>query len=196
MQTRTDRNARFVSFAVAGLIAVACGGGSGGTGTAQPTNGAPSGSVATQPSTPASSAPGDPAADGACALLTPAEIEDATGIKAEPPDSLGEVRGTVGCHWQLDSGVLHYVEVFFQRSGGEQQFDFLANDFYETPPEPVPGLGDAAVKTATIPAGHIYVLSGDQLLILDFELPLDVDGDPYDVVEPLAHLALSRLSAT
>lgn len=77
-------------------------------------------------------------------------------------------------------------------TGGRAEFDFLANDMFETPPERVPGIGDDAIKTASIPAGAVHAVVGDRLISLQFSLPLIVE-DPYALVVPLVEIALSRM---
>ena len=55
------------------------------------------------------------------------------------------------------------VEIAVLDSVGRERFDFFANDAYVQPPEHVPGLGDDAVRTGTIPGGFVYVVVGDRL---------------------------------
>ena len=132
------------------------------------------------------------AAEGAdvCALLTPQEVEQATGFavtRTEP--------GASTCRWALETPSmtgLDGVELTLLGSGGRAKFDYWANDFFEVAPEHVPGLGDDAIKTGTIPAGAVHVVVGDRLLTLDFLLPLTTP-DPYAMVVSLAEFAVPRL---
>ena len=129
----------------------------------------------------------------ACALLTDAEIEQATGFKTSAHDPTPQFGSDASCDWTLSTG-----EVFPGRltlnileSGGAEQFGFLTTA-YDPPLEHVPGLGDDAVKTATIPDGAIHALIGDRLVTLEFSMPLSID-DPYALVEPLMALVLPRM---
>ena len=126
-----------------------------------------------------------------CALLTADEVQDATGFAVAGTERIE----SQSCAWKLDTGTyagLHSVRLRLMASGGRKQFDFLANQMFEVPPEHVPGLGDDAVKLATVPDGSIHAVVGDRLLTLDFSMPLDV-RDPYTPLVPLVRTALSRL---
>lgn len=143
--------------------------------------------------TPAPPPPTAQATDS-CALLTPEQLEQATGygaLSSEPAFGMGFAPG---CRWTLDTDFpgAHYIQVTIKETGGRAQFDFLANDMFETPPEHVPGIGDDAIKTASIPGGAFHAVVGDRLITLEFFLPLSVD-DPYALVAPLVEVALSRL---
>lgn len=145
--------------------------------------------------TPPSPPPAAEAVD-VCALLTNDELEDATGF----PVSAGEPAGGIGhdtrCTWTVnddpDFPGVHWIEIEVRSSGGREQFDFLAEEMYAEPPEHVPGLGDDAVKTGTVPGGYVHAVVGDRLVSLHFSLPGSVD-DPYALVVPLMGTALSRL---
>jgi hypothetical protein len=126
-----------------------------------------------------------------CALLTEDEIKQATGT----PVAKTEQTESLSCTWSLDSGSFvgnHFVRLRLLPSGGREQFDFLANEMFDTPPEHVPGLGDDAIKMASIPDGSIHALVGDRLLSLEFTMPLDMD-DPYALLVPLLKAAVGRL---
>jgi hypothetical protein len=136
----------------------------------------------------------EPAFD-ACSLLTEQEIADATDYKAAAGEPVIRLGGVVGCRWGLDTeGFTDHVEVLLNDVGGREEFDMWTTA-YEPPLEHVPGLGDDAIKTGTIPSGRIYAVVGDRLVTLSFEVPYPAD-DPYAgyaLVEPLVALALSRL---
>jgi hypothetical protein len=130
----------------------------------------------------------------ACTLLTQDEIESATGfevLEIQPEDTPGQ---DPSCTWTLNTQPFpgaDYIELAVKPTGGQEQFDFFAGA-YEPPLEHVTGIGDDAIKTATIPGGAMYALVGDQLVTLQFAVPLDVD-DPYALVTPLLELAVPRL---
>jgi hypothetical protein len=137
--------------------------------------------------------PSTAAAVDLCALLTDAEIEQTTGFKPTEHDPAPEFGSDASCNWTLSTG-----EVFPGRltlnileTGGQTEFGFLSTA-YDPPLEHVPGLGEDAIKTATIPDGAFYVLVGDRLITLEFSVPLAID-DPYALVKPLLTLGLSRL---
>ncbi len=140
--------------------------------------------------------PSAPLAVDLCATLTTDEIQAQTGfavLQAEPETLPGR---DPECNWTLDTQPFpgtDYIDMTLMTTGGAAQFDFWATA-YDPPLEHVPGLGDDALKTATIPGGTVYVLSGDQLLTVQFSLPLSVD-DPYALVMPLVATAISRLAA-
>lgn len=126
-----------------------------------------------------------------CALLTDAEIEQATGYRPLGKESATAIDPS--CTWRLDTDLdLDFIEISVIASGGREPFDFVANQMFEDPPEHIPGLGDDAVKTATIPGGAVYAIVGDTLVTLRFSLPLSV-ADPYSLVVPLLEAALPRL---
>jgi hypothetical protein len=133
----------------------------------------------------------------ACALLTAEEIEDATGYAVLDTEPAGGAGRDAGCTWAVDADPslpgLYSIRLEVMASGGQDQFDFLAQA-YDPPLEHVPGIGDDAITTATIPDGAIYVLAGDRLVTLAFSLPLSVD-DPYSLVLPLLGPALERLGS-
>jgi hypothetical protein len=130
-----------------------------------------------------------PAVD-VCALLTDQDIKQATGFKVLSSEAGGKATEP-NCTWTLDTGSLidNWVELAVMSSGGKAKFDFWATA-YSPPLEHVPGIGDDAIKTATIPGGTVYAVTGDRLLTLSFSLPLDLD-DPYALVVPLAGMAMS-----
>jgi hypothetical protein len=141
-------------------------------------------------------APSSPPAIDVCALLTDDEIERATGYPVLDSEPAGGNFQDASCRWTLDADPslpgLYWIEMEVMASGGRDQFDFLAEEAYVDPPEHVPGLGDDAIKTATIPAGQVYAVVGDRLVTLSFSMPLFVD-DPYVLVVPLVETALGRL---
>jgi hypothetical protein len=127
-----------------------------------------------------------------CTLLTPDEIEAAVDEKTLPTEPGGGI--FPGCHWPLDNGSFvgaNYVELTVKDRAGRAEFE-LWEGAYETPLEHIPGIGDDAIKTATIPAGTLYSVIDDTLVTLQFSLPFDVE-DPYALVEPLLAKAVSRL---
>jgi hypothetical protein len=137
--------------------------------------------------------PATPQAVDVCALLTNDEVAKATGYPVV--DRKPSTSGDAGCTWTLNTGSdipgLQYVELALMPSGGRTQFDFNAGA-YDPPLGHIAGLGDDALKTATIPDGKIYVVMGDRLLTATFSMPLSVD-DPYALVVPLVKTAVSRL---
>jgi hypothetical protein len=125
-----------------------------------------------------------------CSLLTDEEIETATGFKSLGSEPLGAIGGDAGCAWTLDTQPIpSSIQLTVMDSGGREEFDFIANELYETPPEHIPGLGDDAVKTNDA----VYAVVGDRLLRLRFTL-WGSTADPHALVVPLVELALSRLA--
>ncbi len=179
----TTRTRTRTALLLAALLVAACG-------AASPVPPVPTGLSNAATPAPGSSASGLLA--DVCGLLTPAEIGTATRSKAQAGEATVTLDRIPGCRWALDSGVLDFVAVSLVAPGGQQKFDYYANDYYEVDPTPIEGVGDAAVKTGTEPGGTIYARRGDQLLMLSFSLPMSVD-DPYAVVQPLAAAAISRL---
>jgi hypothetical protein len=127
-----------------------------------------------------------------CSLLTAEEIEAAVGEATLPTEPSAGI--DPGCAWPLESEPFpgaDYVELSVKETGGQAEFDFWATA-YDPPLEHVPGIGDDAVKTQTIPGGTVISVIGDRAVTLKFSLPLSVD-DPYALVVPLLEAALSRL---
>ena len=130
----------------------------------------------------------------ACALLTQDEIETATDFKVLEIQPQAVPGQDPSCTWTLDTEPFpgaDYIELTVQSSGGQAEFDFLATA-YDPPLERVTGIGDDAIKTATIPGGAVYAVVGDRLVTLRFTVPLAVD-DPYALVVPLLALAVPRI---
>ncbi len=140
--------------------------------------------------------PSTAAAIDACGLLTTDEIHSATGFEASEGSPDGGVTDNPRCRWTLDTGSAlpgtDWVAVEVLPTGGQAKFKFWAQEAFEQSPEHVTGLGDDAIKTATIPGGYFYSVIGDSLLTVSFSLPLSID-DPYPLVQPLVAEALGRV---
>jgi hypothetical protein len=130
----------------------------------------------------------------ACSLLTVDEIETTTGLQVLETKPQTQPGHDPQCTWTLDTQPFpgtDYIELTVMQTGGRAQFDFWAGA-YDPPLGHVPGIGDDAIKTATIPDGSVYVVLGDELLTTQFSLPLSID-DPYALVVPLVAKAVDRL---
>ncbi len=141
-------------------------------------------------------APSMATAIDACELLTSSEIAAATGFDASDGSPGSSATGSPRCTWALetDSALpgLDWVALEILQAGGRAKFDFWAKDGFEEPPVHVAGLGDDAIKTATIPGGYFYSVVGDTLVTASFNLPLTIE-DPYQVMKPLVAQAVSRV---
>ena len=120
-----------------------------------------------------------------CALLDAAQIEEFVQAPLEVARPLA-----AGCRWVLESDSpvpdRFNVTVDVTRSGGRAQFDALSAL------EPVPGIGDGAVKSGGNTDGTAWALTGDTLVKLQYALPLTtIDADP--VVLPLLELIVNGL---
>ncbi|HEX8025185.1 MAG TPA: hypothetical protein VF484_03175 [Candidatus Limnocylindrales bacterium] len=131
-----------------------------------------------------------PATD-VCSLLTAQDLESATKFHVVSHEA-GGTPAEPNCTWTLDTGSVidNWVELAVLSPGGKDKFNLWATA-YSPPLEHVPGVGDDAIKTATIPGGAVYALVGDRLFTVSFSLPLEVD-DPYALVVPLAKLAVTH----
>jgi hypothetical protein len=164
------------------LLLAACG--------ATPGNTGDSGSAASQDQSAATVGPqSDAGALDVCAMLTDAQVEEATGfavVSKEPGGGQGFADGS--CRWVLDTDASDVDTAGFivsvQRPGGRAQFDILASEMPH-----VPDLGDDAYRQGD----SIWAVKGDALVVLAYSFLSSEQGDPGTVVLPLVGSILSQL---
>ena len=130
---------------------------------------------------PAPAPPGE--AINACALLTDADIREATGFTVLANDPVGGITST-GCRWELDYGdpdIHEYVTLNVQSPGGRAWYDGFPFDA----PASVEGLGDKAVEDG----GVVFAVQGDSAVIVS-HLYAALDAD---MQRAIVEIALSRL---
>ena len=144
------------------LVLAACGGGPAATsGPGGPA--ATSGSATQVPGGAVTQAPGGGQTVDACALLTAADIEAATGLVAKPglPGPQGGIFAS-GCEWELvdeDAMVPPTISLGVMTTGGKDYYERYFADMNENAGyKPIDGLGDVAVDADF---GAVHVVSGD-----------------------------------
>ncbi len=136
---------------------------------------------------PAESAPAPAAvAEDACALVTAAEFQQATGFPVRDKKSFSGA--SPGCEWQLETDAVHRISMDIRAPGGRERFDFMASGSLAK----IPDLGDGAVQTGGNMDGTVWAVTDDTLVTLRYSLPVTT-SDPNAVVLPLMRLILSRL---
>ena len=98
--------------------------------------------------------------DGACGLLSQADVASATGIAANPGSGT-RTKTNESCRWTLRSGTNQFVAVFLAPAG-RQQFDQASNTLGSTA-EQLPGVGDKAF----VSNDTAYALKGERLVIVE-----------------------------
>jgi len=127
---------------------------------------------------------GSSAIADACALLTDAEIKDATGhgvAKKAPGPQMGIF--DVGCHWQLDDPNASEITLGAISPGGKNYFDTFLAPGAESH---IAGLGDDAVRDV---GGSVTAVKGDALVSIDW---VAFPGNK-DMPVTLMRLALAHL---
>ena len=183
---------RTLAILVTGLLVAACGGSAISSGT-NPTTGpgvaATNAPVINPPTSTFDLRPPDGVAADPCALLTNADIEEATGRKVETMRA-GPVMGIFanGCTWELafggDDMVPVSIELGVISPGGLQYYETYLKPYDATP---IAGIGDDAV---THDAGGISAVKGDTLVSV-FVIAFGDDEEAF--TRELTQAVLSRV---
>ena len=191
----TNRRLPIVYGILTTLVLAACGGGTAATsGPGGPA--ATSGGSATQvPGGAVTQAPGGGETVDACALLTAADIEAATGLKAKAstPGPQGGIFAS-GCEWELideDAMVPPTISLGVMATGGKDYYDRYFADMNDNAGyPPIEGLGDVAVDADF---GTVHVVSGDAFFQVQYISGSFGGDDSTALATELAHKVVANL---
>ena len=136
---------------------------------------------------------GPAAAEGACALLSDADIAELTSLDIQTREarSAGGIY-TEGCHWALADGGVVKVEIILGMltEGAREHFDTVLVPLAEgLGGKPLAGLGDDALVGAD--GKGVTAVVGDVLVDLQW---VDASSDPTEVPVALMKRALANLA--
>ena len=181
----------YLPLAAAALLVLATACSSGGPATSRlPVSNQPSAGGRQNLTSPAVAPPAGQSLD-ACSLLSDAEIQQVTERSIASKDA-GSVQGIFenGCSWELDPGrddvVGWTIDIGVISPGGRRYFDTFLSFPEDT--EPVPGLGDIAVRSDV---GGISAVKGDTLVSV-FVIAFSAD-DEDELTRELTQTALSHV---